>query len=158
MSIAPALLKAYPALNDAQRDIVGHDQGPLLVIAGPGSGKTFSLVLRALNLLLRGKALPRELVICTYAHILEQRYGKRPDRLLLYWTAEPCKANALMAFPYRPERVMEAGVYFDQVVAKILHKDFTIQTVPENTICKEGDLRRFCHAEGRIQLLEEDGR
>lgn len=43
MSIAPALLKAYPALNDAQRDIVGHDQGPLLVIAGPGSGKTFSL-------------------------------------------------------------------------------------------------------------------
>ena len=66
MSIAPALLKAYPALNDAQRDIVGHDQGPLLVIAGPGSGKTFSLVLRALNLLLRGKAVPRELVICTF--------------------------------------------------------------------------------------------
>jgi len=24
--------------------------------------------------------------LCTYAHILEQRYGKRPDRLLLYWT------------------------------------------------------------------------
>jgi len=23
-----------------------------------------------------------------YAHILEQRYGKRPDRLLLYWTGE----------------------------------------------------------------------
>ena len=23
--------------------------------------------------------------LCTYAHILEQRYGKRPDRLLLYW-------------------------------------------------------------------------
>lgn len=95
--------------------------------------------------------------LCTYAHILEQRYGKRPDRLLLYWTAEPHKADALMAFPYRPERVTEAGVYFDQVVAKILHKDFTIQTVPENTICKECDLRRFCHAEGSIRLLEDEG-
>ena len=96
--------------------------------------------------------------LCTYAHILEQRYGKRPDRLLLYWTAEPRKADALMAFLYRPERVVEAGVYFDQVVAKILRKDFTIQTVPENTICKECDLRRFCHAEGSIRLLEEEGR
>jgi DNA helicase II / ATP-dependent DNA helicase PcrA len=95
--------------------------------------------------------------LCTYAHILEQRYGKRPDRLLLYWTAEPRKTDALMAFLYRPERVTEAGVYFDQVVAKILRKDFTIQTVPENTICKECDLRRFCHAEGSIRLLEDEG-
>jgi DNA helicase-2/ATP-dependent DNA helicase PcrA len=94
--------------------------------------------------------------LCTYAHILEQRYGKRPDRLLLYWTAEPRKTDALMAFPYRSERVTEAGVYFDQVVTKILHQDFTIQAVPENTICKECDLRCFCHAEGTIQLLEEE--
>jgi DNA helicase-2/ATP-dependent DNA helicase PcrA len=66
MSIALALLKAYPVLNCAQRHIVSHDQGPLLVIAGPGSGKTFSLVLRTLNLLLLGKAVPRELVVCTF--------------------------------------------------------------------------------------------
>ena len=105
-----------------------------------------------------GPAHDYERQLCTYAHILEQRYGKRPDRLLLYWTAEPRKTDALMAFPYRPERVVEAGVYFDQVGAKILRKDFTIQVVPENTICKECDLRRSCHAEGTIQLLEEDGR
>ena len=61
MSIAPALLKAYPALNEAQRAIVGHSAGPLLVIAGPGSGKTFSLVLRTMNLLLLGKAAARQL-------------------------------------------------------------------------------------------------
>jgi hypothetical protein len=38
----------------------------MLVIAGPGSGKTFSLVLRTLNLLLPKKAEPRDLVICTF--------------------------------------------------------------------------------------------
>ena len=42
--IAEALLKNYSNLNEAQREIIGHTDGPLLVIAGPGSGKTFSLV------------------------------------------------------------------------------------------------------------------
>jgi DNA helicase-2/ATP-dependent DNA helicase PcrA len=51
---------------EAQRAIVGHTDGPLLVIAGPGSGKTFSLVLRTLNLLLLEKALPHEIVVCTF--------------------------------------------------------------------------------------------
>ena len=36
MSIAPAILKHYPELIDSQREVVGHLDGPLLVIAGPG--------------------------------------------------------------------------------------------------------------------------
>ena len=36
------------------------------MIAGPGSGKTFSLVLRTVNLLLGGRAKPSELVVCTF--------------------------------------------------------------------------------------------
>jgi len=41
--------------------------------------------------------------LCIYAHILEQRDGKRLGRLLLYWTGEPWRADALMVFPCRPE-------------------------------------------------------
>lgn len=66
MNIAPALLHAYPTLSEAQHAIVNHSDGPLLIIAGPGSGKTFSLVLRAMHLLVLGKAAPRELVLCTF--------------------------------------------------------------------------------------------
>src|SRR5437016_12877760 len=47
--------------------------------------------------------------LCTYAHILEKRYGKRPDRLLLYWTSEALKKDALMEFAYRPQLVENAG-------------------------------------------------
>jgi DNA helicase-2/ATP-dependent DNA helicase PcrA len=65
-TIAPSILERYPDLNEAQRSIVGHLDGPLLVIAGPGSGKTYSIVLRALNLLLLGKADPRQLILCTF--------------------------------------------------------------------------------------------
>jgi hypothetical protein len=55
-TIAPAILEKYPDLNDAQREVVAHVEGPLLVVAGPGSGKTYSIVLRALNLLLLERA------------------------------------------------------------------------------------------------------
>jgi DNA helicase-2/ATP-dependent DNA helicase PcrA len=89
--------------------------------------------------------------LCIYAHILEKRYGKRPDRLLLYWTAEPRKQDALMEFPYRPELIEEAGRHFDAVVAKVTAKDFRVITPPEPGICKECDLRAYCLTEGTIQ-------
>jgi DNA helicase II / ATP-dependent DNA helicase PcrA len=90
--------------------------------------------------------------LCIYAHILEQRYGKRPDRLLLYWTGESRKADALMVFPYRPEIVDAAGIYFDQVVAQILAREFTVKRPPEPRVCRECDLLTYCEGEGTITL------
>ena len=78
MSIDPTILKHYPNLNDAQREIIGHLDGPLLVIAGPGSGKTFSIVLRTLNLLIHEKAIPREIALCTFT---EKAAFEMRDRL-----------------------------------------------------------------------------
>jgi len=89
--------------------------------------------------------------LCIYAYILEKRYGKRPDRLLLYWTAESRKQDALMEFPYRPELIEEAGRHFDAVVAKVTAKDFQVIAPPEPGICKECDLRAYCLTEGTIQ-------
>jgi DNA helicase-2/ATP-dependent DNA helicase PcrA len=53
-------------MSEAQREVVGHDNGAVLVIAGPGSGKTFSLVLRTINLLLLEKAQPSQIIVCTF--------------------------------------------------------------------------------------------
>ena len=78
MSIAPAIQKHYPQLNEAQRAIVGHGDGPLLVIAGPGSGKTHCIVLRALNLLVQEKAAPKQIVMCTFT---EKAAFEMRDRL-----------------------------------------------------------------------------
>ena len=66
MTIAPILTKHYQ-MNDDQRSIVSHQQGPLCIIAGPGSGKTRSILLLVLNLLLSGNAQPSEVILCTYA-------------------------------------------------------------------------------------------
>ncbi len=88
--------------------------------------------------------------LCTYAHILERRHGRHVDRLLLYWTSEPQKEDALMVLPYDARKVEEAGRYFDQVVAEIQAKEFGVKAAPELGICKECDLRLLCHAEGII--------
>jgi len=92
--------------------------------------------------------------LCTYAHILERRHGKHVDRLMLYWTSEPRKEDALMVLPYDPARVEEAGRYFDETVRRIQAREFTVTTPPEPGICKECDLRMLCHAEGIIRRVE----
>ncbi len=88
--------------------------------------------------------------LCTYAHILERRHGRRVDRLLLYWTSESRKADALMVLPYDPRHVDEAGRHFDETVRRIQAQEFAVVRPPEAAICKECDLRMLCHAEGVI--------
>lgn len=88
--------------------------------------------------------------LCTYAHILERRHGRHVERLLLYWTSELRKENALMVLLYDSVRVEEAGRHFDETVRRIQAREFTVKTPPEAAICKECDLRMLCHAEGVI--------
>ena len=89
-----------------------------------------------------------------YAHILEQRYGKRPDRLLLYWTGEASREDALMVFPYEPAKVAEAGRHFDAVIAKITGREFAVRKAPEPKICKECDFKTYCYRQGTIKRVE----
>jgi len=39
VNIAFIILDQYPDLNEAQREIVGHADGPSLAVAGRGSGR-----------------------------------------------------------------------------------------------------------------------
>jgi len=89
--------------------------------------------------------------LCIYAHILEQRRGRRPDRLLLYWTGESKRARALMSFEYRPEDVYDAVAHFDSVVAEVQAQHFDVITPPDRTICKECDFRSYCISQGTIE-------
>lgn len=89
--------------------------------------------------------------LCTYAHVLEKRHNRHVDRLLLYWTSEPDKRNALMALQYDHGKVTEAGRHFDEVVRQIQMRQFEVGSKPDTQICKECDLREFCIAEGGVR-------
>ncbi len=54
-------------LNPAQRKAVCHEMGPMLVLAGPGSGKTTVLLCRIFRLIARGLARPEEILALTYS-------------------------------------------------------------------------------------------
>ncbi len=70
------------ALNEAQRKAVTWGRGPLLVLAGPGSGKTFTITKRILYLLERGVP-PERILVITYtkdaAAAMQQRFREMSD-------------------------------------------------------------------------------
>lgn len=53
-------------LNEAQKDAVLHKDGPCLVLAGPGSGKTLTIVNRVKYLIEGYKVRPEEILVVTF--------------------------------------------------------------------------------------------
>ena len=59
-------MKNFENLNEKQKKAVLHINGPLLIIAGPGSGKTRTLVDRVLYLLNDAGAEPKNILLATF--------------------------------------------------------------------------------------------
>lgn len=67
----------YRTLNDNQRQAVDTIDGPVMVIAGPGTGKTELLGMRAANILKKTDTLPENILCLTFtesgAHAMRER-------------------------------------------------------------------------------------
>ncbi|MCX6730757.1 MAG: ATP-dependent helicase [Candidatus Roizmanbacteria bacterium] len=61
-----AFQKAYTQLNEQQRKAVDSIEGPVMVIAGPGTGKTQILTLRVANILLKAQVNPENILALTF--------------------------------------------------------------------------------------------
>ena len=55
-------------LNEKQKEAVTHLNGPLLIVAGAGSGKTKVLTSRICHIILSGKASPNEVLAVTFTN------------------------------------------------------------------------------------------
>lgn len=52
--------------NSSQREAISSTDGPLLIIAGPGTGKTYTLVKRIVYLITEKNVLPEEIMVATF--------------------------------------------------------------------------------------------
>jgi ATP-dependent DNA helicase UvrD/PcrA len=74
------MFDALERLNPAQREAVEHLGGPLLVVAGAGSGKTWTLACRVAKLVDRG-VLPERILLLTFTRRAAREMLSRAERL-----------------------------------------------------------------------------
>src|SRR6056300_730382 len=69
-------------LNPAQREAVEALDGPVLMLAGAGTGKTKALTSRIVHLLNTGRARPNEILSVTFTNKAAREMKNRVGRLL----------------------------------------------------------------------------
>ncbi len=89
----------YKKLNDKQREAVDTIYGPVLVVAGPGTGKTQILALRIANLLKSDAQISPQNILClTYTEEGKKNMRDRLFKLIGAETAQYISVHTYHSF------------------------------------------------------------
>ncbi|MCM8789758.1 MAG: ATP-dependent helicase [Candidatus Omnitrophica bacterium] len=117
--------KILKGLNKEQREAVTHREGPLLIIAGAGTGKTTVITRRIAWLISEGLARANEILALTFTDKAAQEMQERVDILVPYGYTD-IWISTFHAFGDRllRENALVAG----------LNPDFKVLTLPEASV------------------------
>jgi DNA helicase-2/ATP-dependent DNA helicase PcrA len=85
-------------LNDAQKEAVLHDRGHLLIVAGPGTGKTMTLTHRMAYQIESGQAAPHQIIALTFTNKAAREMKQRISSLLSRSLSERISISTFHAF------------------------------------------------------------
>ncbi len=98
-------------LNAAQRQAVEHYCGPLLVVAGAGSGKTRALTYRIANLILNHRVASENILAVTFTNKAAREMKERIEKLFAEQEAQAQHGKPLEALAAREQTKLRSHVY-----------------------------------------------
>ena len=106
------LLRERRALNERQGQAAAHIDGPILVVAGPGTGKTRVITDRIVHLIQDHQIPPSQLLAVTFTNKAKQEMLKRIEDLLGETQALDVRIHTFHAFCVRllREHAKEIGL------------------------------------------------
>ncbi len=138
VSYGPAYLQG---LNAPQREAVENLDGPLLMLAGAGTGKTRALTARLAHLLMTGHATPGQILAVTFTNKAAREMRERVARLI----GRPTEGWWLGTFHSLAARILRA--HAEQVGLKstftILDSDDQIRLVKQVLAAMDVDQKRW---------------
>jgi DNA helicase-2/ATP-dependent DNA helicase PcrA len=121
----PNVDRVLDGLSVSQREAVLHGEGPLLVIAGAGTGKTTVLTRRVAHLIASKRARPEEILALTFTEKAALEMAERVDQLIPYGYVE----TWIGTFHAFGDRILR-----DAALESGLNPDFRVLTRPEQVI------------------------
>jgi DNA helicase II / ATP-dependent DNA helicase PcrA len=131
-------------LNESQRQAVEHYCGPLLVVAGAGSGKTRALTYRIANLVLTHRVDPENILAVTFTNKAAREMKERIERLFCDRQAHSAHGKPFEALNDYEQTKLKSQVY------KTLTKNLWIGTF--HALCARilrFDIEKFQDESGR---------
>lgn len=132
----------YERLNEQQRRAVDTLEGPVMVIAGPGTGKTQILASRIGKILLETDAFPENILCLTYtdAGVLAMR-----KRLLQFIGPDAYKVNLYTFHAFCNDVIQENLSYFEKTILEPISELEKIQLMKDlvDRFPKNHPLKRY---------------
>ncbi|MCD5325402.1 MULTISPECIES: ATP-dependent helicase [Pontibacillus] len=146
-------------LNEVQQEAVVHTDGPLLLLASPGSGKTTTLNMKIGYLLLEKKVRPDRIMAITFSKQSAQDMSERFDEFFSELTNDKVHFSTIHSFAFKVvrEALRKEGQDFQLIEGQINEgewkKGFDGQHVP---LHKKFILKKLFEDENGTQISDDE--